>query len=491
MTSLTLLHTNDVHGYITPVPQPDGSQLGGYARRATLVQRLRARQPATLLLDAGDFYQGSRYWHAFQGQPDIRLMNLLGYDAATLGNHDFDGGLELLAARLKEAHFPVLSANFHVPASHFLAGLWQPWVFLQTGGLRVAVFGLTIESRELYPEAFFAQGGYITPYLETAASLLPRLRAQADVVILLSHLGQLGDEEVAANVPGIDLIIGGHNHHPLPEALFVNDIPIVRGPVGAPALSETRLEIRPRQPARLAFHRQHPLGGDIPSQPAIEAEIKGWVLPPAETIGQLGDALDTRTEIKCVGENRAGNFFTDTLLAHFAGQADFGLVHMGSLRGDRIYPAGDFTENDLLEFYPFDNEPVIVRLNAPQLKQVLEHGMSTLPVPTGIFLTFSGLRVRADTSRPGEILQGDRIVVPGERIVAAEANGQAIDFQDEHRVFRVLCDSYMASGGSGYLPMRTAEVLYRVPEGANHILRERFRRHSPVHVPLDGRLTFI
>lgn len=491
MIELYLLHTNDVHGYITPMPQPDGRGLGGYARRATLVARLRHRNKAVLLLDAGDYYQGSRYWHAFHGQPDILLMNALGYDAATLGNHDFDGGLDTLAKRLKEARFPVLSANFHVPADHPLAGLWRPWVLLHAGEVRVALFGLTIETPELYPKAFFEQGGYITPYLETATQLVPTLRKQADVVVLLSHLGQLGDEDVAANVPGIDLIIGGHNHHPLTTPLLVNGVPIVRGPVGAPALSETRLAVTPGQAAKLVSHQQHPLDERIPPQPAIQAEIDRWALPPAKVLGQLGDALDTRTEVKCVGENRAGNFFTDALMAFYAGQADLALIHMGSLRGDRVYPTGAFTEADLLEFYPFNNRPVIVQMTAPQLKQVLEHGMSTLPVPTGIFLTYSGLRVLADTSRPAEVLQDGRVLFPGERIVSAKLDGQEIDFGDARRTFRVLCDDYIAAGGNGYLTMRQAKVLYRSSEGAQRALRATLERHHPLRVPLDGRLQFI
>jgi len=489
--NLALLHTNDVHGYLTPMPMPDGSTSGGYARRAALIHRLRAGNPATLLLDAGDIYQGSRYWHAFRGQPDIALMNALGYDAATLGNHDFDGGLELLAQRLSEARFPVLCANFTPRPASPLAGLWRSHVILTAGDWRVAVFGLTIETPELYPPDFGAHIE-VTPYLERAAALVPALRRQADVVILLSHLGQKGDEAVAASVPGIDLIIGGHNHHPLEQPLYIAGTPIVRGPVGAPSLCETRLHRGTGGGLHLEAHLRHPLDARLRGETRIRAAVESWTarLPTAEVIGHLSDPLDTRTAVKCRGENRAGNFFTDFLMHAFAGQAEIALVHMGTLRGDRVYPPGAFTTHDLQEFHPFDNPPALLEINAPQLKQVLEHGVSALPYPTGIFLSFSGLRVWVDVRRRAQRLNSGA-PVPGARIVRAVFNGEEIDFRDPRRTFRLACDGYMASGGAGYSMLRSARRLQRVSGGANRILRAYLSGHSPVRVPLEGRIVML
>ncbi len=489
---LSILHTNDVHGYLTPMPMPDGSASGGYARRAALIRQLRARSPASLLLDAGDVYQGSRYWHAFRGQPDIALMNALGYDALTLGNHDFDGGLELLARRLGEARFPVLCANFTPRPDSLLAGLWRSHVILRAGNWRVAVFGLTIETPELYPPDFAAHIE-VTPYLERAAALVPTLRRQADAVILLSHLGQRGDEAVAASVPGIDLIIGGHNHHPLAEPLYAAGTPIVRGPVGAPALCETRLRRGADDALHLEAHLRHPLDECVPAEARIQAQVDSWTarLPAAEIVGRLADPLDTRTAVKCTGENRAGNFFTNALMHCFAGQADIALVHMGTLRGDRVYPPGDFTTHDLQEFHPFDNPPALLEVTAPQLKQVLEHGVSALPYPTGVFLSPAGLRVWVDVRRPAQRRDGGSAAVPGERIVRALFRGEEIDFRDPRRTFRLACDGYMAAGGAGYGVLRSARRLQRPPYGANRLLRDYLAQHSPARVPLEGRIVML
>ncbi len=489
MTILSFLHTNDVHGYITPVPQPDGSGLGGYARRATLIRRLRIQNPATLLLDAGDFYQGSRFWHAFQGKPDIALMNALGYDAATLGNHDFDGGLDVLAERLREARFPVLSANFRPRPHSPLHGLWRTHVILQAGGRRVAVFGLTIERADLYPPDF-EEHIQVIPFIECAAQLVPRLREQADAVILLSHLGQLGDQAVAEAVPGIDLIIGGHNHHPLETPLEVAGTPIVRGPVGAPALCETRLRMDTGHKTHLEAHQRHLLLPDIPPDPEIQAQIEAWSLrlPPTQVIGTLSTPLDTRTEVKCTRENRAGNFFNEALMQALNEEADIALVHMGTLRGDRVYPAGAFTNHDLLEFHPFNNPPILLEINAPQLKQVLERGLSALPHPTGLFLSVKGLEIWADIRRQPQRLNHNSIAIPGERVLRATWQGEEIDFNDPQRTFRVACDGYIGAGGAGYLALKNARRIRRLPYGANAILQTYLQNHSPVHVPLTGNM---
>lgn len=488
---LILLHTNDTHGHLKPIPTPDGTSQGGYARRATFVQRQRAENPNTLLLDAGDFYQGSRFWHEFKGQPDIRLMNTLRYDAATIGNHDFDGGLELLARRLREARFPILCANFHVESNHILHNLWQPYVILNTHGLRVAVLGLTIDALELYPQAFREQVR-ITPAIETARTLLPELRRQADVVILLSHLGHLGDVALAEAVAGFDLIIGGHTHTALEQPLWVNDTPIVRGIVGNSSIGRSVLQVEPGNAARLRAYALHPLGEEIPGNAAIEAEVEQWEgqLPPERVLGHLQDALDTRSEVKGSGENRAGNFFADALLAYFAEQVDLAFVHMGTLRGDRLYGPGVFTNHDLSEYHPFDNPPILMEITAPQLKFILERGVSALPTPVGTFLSHAGLKVWVDLNQPAQQIDPNHphLLHPGSRIVRAEFNGATIDFSDEQRTFRIVCDGYMGRGGSGYFILKHAANIRVYEYGASQALTWYLRLFSPVAVPLGGRI---
>ncbi|MGF1506181.1 MAG: metallophosphoesterase, partial [Anaerolineae bacterium] len=175
---LVILHTNDTHGQLTPVADLAGRSLGGYARRATFVRQQREQPTDLLLLDAGDLYQGSRYWHAFRGEADIELMNLLGYDAAALGNHDTDAGLEVLSARIREARFPVMCANMRFPNSHPLCDLWKPYHVVEVNGARVAIFNMLIDAMELYPAAF-RESVEVRPYVDVASELVPHLRRQA------------------------------------------------------------------------------------------------------------------------------------------------------------------------------------------------------------------------------------------------------------------------------------------------------------------------
>lgn len=219
-TTLTILHTNDVHSRIEPFPM-DGSRnqgLGGAARRATLIDTIRKEQPNVLLLDAGDTVQGTPYFNLFGGKLEMDLMNKMGYDAATLGNHEFDNGLEKLADMIQHANFPFLVSNYDFSSTP-LAGLTQPYRIFKKDGLKVGVFGLGIELDGLVDPVLCRGVKYNYP-VAVATEMVNRLKQDlhCDLVICLSHLGyqyqdqKVSDKVLAANTSGIDLIIGGHTH---------------------------------------------------------------------------------------------------------------------------------------------------------------------------------------------------------------------------------------------------------------------------------------
>ncbi len=444
-----------------------------------------------LLLDGGDFYQGSRYWHAFQGQPDIRLMNKLGYDAATLGNHDCDGGVDILAQRLAEANFPILCANMQFPSGHLLHQAWQAYIIKHIGQIRVAIFGLTIDVPELYlPD--FRQDVQMIPILDTVQTLLPALRQQADIVILLSHLGHLDDIALAEAFTDIDLIIGSHTHIPLTEPLLINGTPIVRSSAGTQTMGRIHLSLNQSERSQLRNYTLVPLDASVPNDPALQPELAYWEaqLPPTEVLGQLRTPLNTRSEIKGSGESAAGNFFTDAMRAYFKDEIDIAMVHMGTLRGDRIYGAGDFTNHDLRDYHPFDNRPILMDLSAPQLKFLLERGVSALPTPVGTFLSQSGLQVIADLSQPAQVIELTRaqLIRPGQRIIAATYQGQIIDFSNESQTFRICMDSYMGEGGAGYYITQTGQNIRQLEVSILDILQWYLKHYSPVYVNIENRL---
>jgi 5'-nucleotidase len=217
---ITVLHTNDVHSRIDPFPEDGGRNAGlaGAARRATLIDAIRAENPHTLLLDAGDVFQGTPYFNLFRGEVDFKVMTALGYDAMTVGNHDFDGGIDGLQSALQYADFELVSANYDFSATP-LAGRVKPYIVRTFDDVRVGIFGLGVELAGLVSPALYKGVIYHRPF-PIAAAMVPRLREDeaCDLVICLSHMGNRGydggpgDEQLAREVAGIDLIIGGHSH---------------------------------------------------------------------------------------------------------------------------------------------------------------------------------------------------------------------------------------------------------------------------------------
>ena len=225
---LTILHTNDVHSRIDPFPM-DGSAnqgLGGVAARSELIEKIRIEKEHVLLLDAGDIFQGTPYFNFYKGEPEIRAMSSMKYDATTIGNHDFDAGLENLATQLtNHATFPMLVANYDFSGTP-MEYKYQPYKIFRKGKIKVGVFGVGIEMAGLVSENLSAGTKYHDPIIkanETAHKL--KYEKDCDLIICLSHLGntygynKVSDKVLATESENIDLIIGGHTHTFLAEPL--------------------------------------------------------------------------------------------------------------------------------------------------------------------------------------------------------------------------------------------------------------------------------
>ena len=218
---LTILHTNDVHSRIDPFPM-DGSAnqgLGGVAARAEIIEKIRREEEHVLLLDAGDIFQGTAYFNFYKGEPEIKAMSSMGYEAAAIGNHDFDAGLENLAMQLtNHAKFPMLVSNYDFSGTP-MEYKYQPYKIFKKGKIKIGVFGLGIEMAGLVSENLSAGTKYLDPVAkgnEIAATL--KKEKNCDLIICLSHLGyqysdnKVSDKRLANETENIDLIIGGHTH---------------------------------------------------------------------------------------------------------------------------------------------------------------------------------------------------------------------------------------------------------------------------------------
>src|SRR2546426_5531702 len=250
--SLFILHTNDIHAHLLPFEDSKGAVVGGAAARAALIARLRNPAGKTLLLDAGDVFQGGPLYNFFRGVPDYRSMKLMRYDAGAFGNHELDDGPASWLRASAEASFPILSANVFVAAdsawasplplvpgslrksARWIGGarvkdgsplryLATPSIVHDVGGIKVAILGLTTKDIVSIVSRSRNVGVAVSDPIAIASILVPELKRKADFVIALTHLGVDEDKSLAARVPGIDLIVGGHSHTYLWQPVFVSN----------------------------------------------------------------------------------------------------------------------------------------------------------------------------------------------------------------------------------------------------------------------------
>ena len=234
--NITILHTNDVHSHVEPFSK-DHSEFpnkGGFERRATLVSEIRRQNPNTLLFDAGDIFQGTPYFNFYGGEIEFKLMSMLGYDAITIGNHDFDNGMDGLNNQLPNAKFDIISSNYDFKNT-ILESKVSDYKIYNKSGIKIGVFGLGIELEGLVSKDLYKETKYLDP-IDIANETAKKLKEteNCDIVICLSHLGykyekfpnKISDLNLAKSTKNIDLIIGGHTH------TFMNKPVVVKNNVG-------------------------------------------------------------------------------------------------------------------------------------------------------------------------------------------------------------------------------------------------------------------
>jgi 5'-nucleotidase len=219
---ITVLHTNDTHSHIDPFPanDPKNPNMGGVARRAAIVEQIRREEENVLLLDAGDIFQGTPYFNYYGGELEFKLMSMMKYDLATIGNHDFDNGIDGLLAQMPHAEFDFVSANYDFKNT-VLDTIIKPYKIFKKAGLKIGVFGLGVELQGLVDAKLYKETKYNNP-IEVAQDMSRILKEneKCDIVICLSHLGfnykndleKASDINLARKTKNIDLIIGGHTH---------------------------------------------------------------------------------------------------------------------------------------------------------------------------------------------------------------------------------------------------------------------------------------
>ncbi len=439
-TTLVLLHTNDMHGQVLP---RDG--VGGMAELATLIRRQRP----DLLLDGGDMFTGSMINDEFFGKPMVEILNKLGYAAVALGNHEFDYGITELRNRLKEAHFPVLSANVSgVPEV-------QPYTILNVKGLRIGVIGLTVETLSEVTHPKNLKDIKVTNAIDALREALPMVRPQSDFIFLVAHVSFEEQVRIAKAFPEIRLIIAGHPH--ATRATQVGETLIVE--TGSSTQNLGKVEIRlSGKTIESMTSQMFPVRG-VAKDPDIAAIIAPYerqlAARAAQRVGEAGANLvksDTQ-------ESPLNNLLADAIRDYAGTQIAF--HNVGGIRS--TIRKGRITRGDLFDVLPFQNTVVKMSLSGAQVKQLL--GRRVLAV--------SGLKVSWDMTRP----------FPNRLLSATLANGESL--RDASR-YTVAANDFMAAGGDGLAELTQGtsvedtgtllrDAVTSVPEKASSCIR-RHRR---------------
>ena len=462
---LSIVHMNDFHSRHEPVDARSqtcdaaGRECyGGSPRLATAIATVQAAARANgrdpILLDSGDQFQGSLFFTALHGMAELAVMHEIGTEAMAVGNHEFDRGPATLASFIRQARFPVLSANIDAGDDPDLAGLIKPWTLFERAGLKIGVVGVTVEDT-----ANLSSPGPHIKFTDAATAVARAAAAAraagARLIIVLSHLGIERDRALAGAVPGAPVWLGGHSHTLLsnsePGAFLPH--PVVRqGPAGQALVVQAacfgrylgRLDLDLSADGTVLAWGGDCLhvGLDMPEDPAVGAIVAGYAAPlqamRSRVIGALPVPLDV---LACrVGECVLGDLVANTMLAGAHG-ADVAIMNSGGLRtGLR---AGDVTFGDVLGVMPFGNTLATLTLSGADLKAALEHGMQQYG--RGGFPQVAGLRLVFDPSRP----EGDRITA----LLLQGADGALVPL-DPARDYRVATNDFTRRGGDGYDVLR-------------------------------------
>lgn len=452
---LVILTTNDTHSQI----DPDSDGRGGVLRRRAIIDSVRAAEKNVLLLDAGDVVQGTLYFTLFGGEVETAMLDSLGYDACTLGNHEFDNGMEPLAKCYKTMSTARLSANYGLEGTP-LEGLLEPYLIKQYGGRKIAVVGIN-----LLPDGMIApancEGVVYRNSRETANAIAAELKGggKADFVILLTHVGYKGgstqdpsDVTIAQSSTDVDLIVGGHSHttvdpaDPKSEDWIVSNADGIGIPVTQTGSSGKNvgyilldLDAMTVEEYRLIPVDKH--WDDRAIYPALDA----YLAPYREKVDSLMNSpLIYSVEALERGGIPLANFTADATYeiacSLYDGQVDFAIMNNGGIR--QPMPQGDVSEGLIRSMYPFDNKLVVIEVTGQQLMDAL-----AIMATRGGDPVSSQVRVAFERGEPGTKAVVKSATVDGKTITATAT-------------YKVATIDYLANGGDYMTPLASCPRLY-------------------------------
>lgn len=495
---LTILHTNDHHGHFQKFNPYPVSDVGGLAAQSTLVNIVRAEVEGdgghVLLLSAGDVNTGVPESDLLDAEPDFKLMNMIGYDAMALGNHEFDNPPEVLRKQREWADFPFLSANIVKKDGGDL--LVDPYIIKDLDGLKVAVLGLITPEVPILALADDIKDYDFQDPVAAAKKYIPELRKKADLIVVLSHLGlypedssKTGDIQLAKSVPEIDVIVGGHTHTSVEEPIVVGKTLIVQADGYSEHVGRLNLVVDSEADTVVASsydllpvngkkrvkyngnsYYQFVGTGYLEDKSILDAGapyLEGAKELLAKPVGKaLVELVGGKTSSRS-GETNLGNMITDAMRAKTG--ADVALQNGGGIRAG-IAP-GDITYGDILTVQPFGNTLTEIMVTGAQLKEVLDASAGN--IGGGGFMQVAGITVTYN----GTTKTAETILV----------NGVPLDLEKN---YKMVTNNFTAAGGDGYAMLKPLPKYDTGYVDADATM-EYIQKNGEVKPAVEGRITVI
>jgi len=467
---LTILHINDFHGNLLPKPGKEGKPAtGGMARIAKMVAEERGKNPGgTILLSAGDMFQGTPVSNLFRGKPVIEAMNRMGFDAMTVGNHEFDWGMEAFQDLRKASAFPFLSANIVDERGALLPGV-QPYIIIRKKGLKIAVIGITTPETHYATKPGNLKGYRVVSVEKTLPAIIENVRKEgAGPVIVLSHMGLDEDREMASKIAGIDLIVGGHSHTEVKTTVVVGATLIAQAGYYGQQLGVMKVSVDTaskkiaRYPEKKIL-RKVKAGPNDPVDEAVAGIIKKYDDQIREEFART--VGETRVDLaKRPFESNLGNLVCDAMRKETG--ADVAIQNNGGIR--TTIPKGKITLEQVYMLLPFDNNLMTLELTGAQIAEILEHNAKTEGM-----LQVSGLKVMYDMTAP-----------EGSRVKELTIGGKPAE---RSRTYRVTTNDFLAAGGDRFGMFREGKNAV-IGDNVRDAFLDYLRKHSPVSPRTEGRI---
>ncbi len=498
---LTILHTNDFHARFEPISKYDsgcrdgdnaeGKCFGGSARLVTAIADARARAGNSVLVDGGDQFQGSLFYTYYKGKMAAEMMNKLGYDGMTVGNHEFDDGPEVLRGFMDAVGFPVLMSNADVSQEPLLADTLKKSTVIEKGGEKIGLIGLTPEdTHEL------ASPGPNITFGDPIAAVqgeVDRLTAEGvNKIIVLSHSGYAVDQRVAAGTTGVDVIVGGHSNTYLsnvaekavgPYPTVVNDVQIVQAYAYGKFLGELNVTFDDDGNVTAASGEPLVMDGTVSEDGDTVARIAELAKPLDEIrnkiVASAATAIEGDRAVCRAVECQMGNLVADAMLERVADQGvTIAIANSGGIRAS--IDAGDVTMGEVLTVLPFQNTLSTFEVSGKVIVEALENGVSQVEESKGRFPQVAGLSFAWDQSiAPNEGRVSDVMV-------ASEDGYVPIDLA---QTYMVVTNDYVRNGGDGFKMFAGDDKnAYDFGPDLADVTAEYLAEHAPYQPYVDGRI---